>query len=173
MNEHQAAAWVFVLVHAGTIDRYTDRFSSDSRVPSREDFRSELSLDIVEHFDQYDPDRGAPSTWIWWRARATRQRYQRAWSRYEGIRADVSEDFVSDCVPADCADPDADMDWSSSLMAILERATQAEAEAVMSVLCDYSEQEVRDRLGITPTGRNYRLLRLAWRRRRPVRTVAA
>lgn len=66
-----AAAWCWVLEHSRIARAAAYRMSVGSQTDA-DDMHSSLLVRLVERWHSYDPKRSAPSTWIWWQARAVR-----------------------------------------------------------------------------------------------------
>jgi hypothetical protein len=154
---HHATGWAFVLEHARTIDRMTAHFCSDSRI-DRDDLRQETCLWIARLHASYDPSRSAPSSWIWWMARRARQSLlERA------NRRDRLEVHVENVAPIwhDAGMARASTETRITVRQVLGRANRHEYEACLTVLDDLDCASVPKRIGITATGRDRRIQRLA------------
>jgi DNA-directed RNA polymerase specialized sigma24 family protein len=66
-----AAAWCWVLEHSRVARAAAYRMAVGSQMDA-DDLHSSLLVRMVEKWHTYDPSRSAPSTWIWWQARAVR-----------------------------------------------------------------------------------------------------
>lgn len=65
------AAWGWVLQHAQVVRCAAWRMASGTGLDA-EDLHSSLLVRIVERWRGYDESVSAPSTWVWWQARAVR-----------------------------------------------------------------------------------------------------
>ena len=71
-NKKESLAWAFVLQHATIINRIVRKQSFGSGI-SPEDMESEVFIRVAEKWKTYNEEASAPSTWIWWQARAVRK----------------------------------------------------------------------------------------------------
>ena len=66
-----AAAWGWVLQHAQVVRCAAWRMASGTGLDA-DDLHSSLLVRLVERWRGYDAGMAAPSTWVWWQARAVR-----------------------------------------------------------------------------------------------------
>jgi len=66
-----AAAWGWVLQHAQVVRCAAWRMASGTGLDA-DDLHSSLLVRLVERWRSYDARTSAPSTWVWWQARAVR-----------------------------------------------------------------------------------------------------
>jgi hypothetical protein len=67
--------WTWILRNATTIRRLCARFGHFAIEPK--ELEAEVLLDLAEEFERFDPKRGGPSTWIFWRINRVRSRLLR------------------------------------------------------------------------------------------------
>lgn len=68
--------WAFILQHYNLIQRLAAHHFPGPLAPGliQADFFQEVLADTATHWPTYDPQRSAPSTWLWWQVRYTHQR---------------------------------------------------------------------------------------------------
>jgi hypothetical protein len=130
-----------------------------------EEFCSDLILCIAEGYSdfrtnsksrpcRYCEDQGC-ETWIGWRARLTRtraMRKRRVWLKQEPVEAIADAPHAGKSIHVTVA-----------VLEVLRKADSEEYQAALSVLEGYTGKEVKEKLGITVAGRNYRLKKLGER----------
>jgi RNA polymerase sigma factor (sigma-70 family) len=70
-SNENAAAWGWVLQHAQVVRCAAWRMANGTGLDG-DDLHSSLLVRLVERWRSYDATSSAPSTWIWWQARAVR-----------------------------------------------------------------------------------------------------
>lgn len=71
-DERTALAWAWVLEHADMIRAVATKQCTGTGLDA-EDLHSDLLLRIVTRWHNYDSERSAPVTWVWWQAMAQRK----------------------------------------------------------------------------------------------------
>jgi hypothetical protein len=155
MSKTLAPRFAFVLEHARIIDGATRSVCAGTLL-AFEDFRSELVVDLVETFEKWSPDRGAPSTWIYMRARHIRRGMVR-----QSVRNTFAPLLDTDALPETAAESAARVEARVDASRLLAGADRDERLAAISVLRDWTPSDVRDRLGCCTNARDRRLARLA------------
>jgi hypothetical protein len=152
MSETNAAAWAWVLSHAQLIRGIAFRHAYNSSLHG-DDFHSALLLRCAEKWGEYDPEKGAPSTWVWNQARAVKSLMidQECRNNHQDIVLVVDDDKGA---------------ASRALIASVEVAmarkasTPDEWEAACARAVGLSEQELEDSLGVVPFSVRRRVARL-------------
>lgn len=148
-----AQAWAWVLQHSTMIEGVARKLGSGSGVDV-EDLHSELLLRIVRVWPKYDTARSAPSTWVWWQARATKKDMvkQRARRLYEQPMPDDGEQALLVQQPA--------AEATVLLGELHAMATPEEWDALVARAQGYEGAELRDRCGCAPFSARRRVSRL-------------
>lgn len=131
-------AWGWVLSHADTIERVCWRLFKHTPL-SIEEARTEVSIDLVEHFGAFDPERGRPITWIWMRGLAVRRRMVR-----HGVRNSFHAlpPVEHESGPGAFGSPGR-TEARAELSLVLDRANPAQQQAAVSVLTSWEPERVR------------------------------
>ena len=155
MHDSNAPAWAWVLSHASIIRGIAFKHAIGAGL-TPDDFHSALLLRCVEKWSSYNAEKGAPSTWIWNQARATKSLMidHEKRNRHMEVVDEVSSDMGAS---------------SKSLIASVEaglakkKATDDEWSAVCVRAAGLSEEETRNALGVAPFSARRRVARLAKR----------
>jgi DNA-directed RNA polymerase specialized sigma24 family protein len=154
--------WKFVRDHFRTIERYSLHKQFRRTYSDPGEFRQDLVLDLVDAFHLFDPKRGAPTTWIFTRAKKVRLYHTRRW--IQAKRHDGLDVLNEPSAPADADHWCVLRDAAVLAERILDLAeTPGQADAAMSVMEGWTGEEVVEILGISRGTRNYHLRKLAAR----------
>jgi len=148
-----AQAWLWVLQHSALIEGTARKLGNGSGVDV-EDLHSELLLRIVRVWPKYDNARSAPSTWVWWQARAAKKEMVKARARrlYEEPLPDDGEHALRVQLPA--------AEATVLLGELRELATPDEWDALLARAHGYEGAELRERCGCAPFSARRRVARL-------------
>lgn len=80
-QDPHAAAWAFALTHEPAIQKLARRYASALSVDDRAEFVQDVIVRVVSKFNNYDPSKSAPITWIVWQMRAVQKDRTRAWDK--------------------------------------------------------------------------------------------
>ena len=164
-------AWGFVLQHSTTIARAARHVWSDRRV-DYEDFHHELVIDISRNFYKFDADRSSPGTWVYVRARKTKDRTLRSLKARKDRAHDTLQIMgiqVEDVPMIDPAVSAGEFGSAESMIArvtigqVIRAASPLQAEAAVSAMEGWTGEEVRESFGCSMSARNDRLNRLGRR----------
>lgn len=158
-----ALAWVFAMQHQTTIAKYArSRFCRNYVSP--EDFEQDLMEDVVTHYEQYDPERSAPTSWIYWRARQVALKHKRAHDQqvrvYDKVRAATPKN-VMQCQTHERFERDHDATRRVADIRASVSATPAQEEAIQSIMLGWTGEEIEERMGIKRHARNFRFNKFA------------
>jgi DNA-directed RNA polymerase specialized sigma24 family protein len=166
-----AAAWAFVLAHSRVILSAARRSWKDDRV-DHDDFHHDLVVDVARNFHKFDQSRASAVTWIYLRARKTKDRTLRSLSarkdRAHGTRSlDVVESETES--PVILGSEAGEYGSHETMLAqvtvreVLRFASPLQADACQSAMEGWTGEEVRQSFGCSMSARNDRLHRLGRR----------
>jgi DNA-directed RNA polymerase specialized sigma24 family protein len=119
----------------------------------REDYRCELIADLAAIHPKYDPQRSAPITWIWMRAQKVRRGMVRGAVRNTaaplGLPEGVEYEDPALTSPVGSRGHPARAEAIAEVVAILDRMTPHQRKVALSVLRNWTQKEVKSRLGLT------------------------
>lgn len=151
-----APAWAFVLRHLSYLHGLAHRSRFRRAFVDPDEFMSELVLDVVNAIDLFDPTRGTEEQWIWTRAMLTATRNDRA--RARALRHEPFGPDESDTPVRPGGRGSAEHVYTVALVReVMDHATASQRAACDTVLRDLDGPAVREELGISLHGRNYRL----------------
>ena len=119
-----------------------------------DDLHSRLLIELVEHFDDYDKDRGTEVSWVYWRARKVRT------YMFREVKNLVTVDETVFAQQPATHGTQAQIERVVRINEILSVATPRQAEAVFTVLNGLTAKELRAIVHMSPQSRNAHLYNL-------------
>lgn len=155
-NTTEIQGWRFALDHHDTIRRLCAAQVRLDRRLDLDDLIQDVLLDVARHQQGYDPQRGAPSSWLWWRVRKVR-----ALATQRRTRQDGRERLVDQQPDGPAPDPSPEV--VTLAYQALAIATPGQRQAAMLLAAGYTRTEVRAELGISRQALLNRAAKLARR----------
>ena len=151
MTSNVSVAWCWVLANRRMIERVAIK---NAKGLCSDDLRSRLLIELVEHFDNYDPNRGTAVSWVYWRARKVRT------YMFREVKDTILADETMLSLQLAIEGTPSKIEQGVRIKEILSVATPKQAIACFSVLNGLSGRELRGEIQMSPQRRNDHLYKL-------------